>query len=270
MEANALLREWPTWSHANAETVLASPAWRMPVVYDGEETALCLADAPMDDEILLGVKFDDEAHILGIRDAAAFPDLHLLWKRRAELDANLLLALVEKECGALFQMLENAVRREFSVTGVVDAAPAGGRRTFRVNDVSFSLDLSSALTLSLGQIGFLDATHESIRSMTRSAWADYGACEVSEAEIAALAVEDRVVLPEGTPSWSVEAPADGALHVRGREAAQLSFAQFADDDLPPVPPPTALELVRRDRTLAEGEISRIGGLPCFRLTHLHS
>lgn len=271
MDAAQLLREWPTWSHANAEKILASPAWRMPVVFNGAESVMT-ATAEDPEEILLAVKFEDEPHVLGLRDSEVYPDLHLLWSRRAELDRNLLLALIEKECGPLFQMLEDAVRREFSVVGlaegVADSAP---RKSFAVPELGFSLDLSPSLQMLFGKLEYLDVTHESIRSETRPARYRYASVEVSASDLAAIGEGDAVVLPDGADgSWITGLPDDGMTHVCADADVPISFGAFADDELPEPSGEGPVVLVNGGRSVAEGEFSTIGDVRCFRLTRLRS
>ena len=111
MDAVALLKTWPDWEHASLETVLASPAWRMPVRYGETVATLVRAAAVPDDPIALAVTFDGTPAVLALADSALYPDLHLLWSRRADLPSALVLALVEKECGNLFALLEKLFRQ---------------------------------------------------------------------------------------------------------------------------------------------------------------
>ena len=275
VEPDELLRSWPGWQRPSADKVLASPAWRMDVSSARTRDVLTIdgaADAA-GDEIPLKVKLDASEHVLGIRDSASFPDLHLLWAQREKLESNLLLALVEKECGALFVMLEQVFGREFSVVGLAESVPQGARTVFRSSQFAFSLDLSSELRLSLGDMSFLDPRHESIRMMTRPARADYGAFVLDEATVAALGEGDVVPLGANylaTASWALEDFSDGLAHVVSADETSLRFADFADETLPAIEPSAALRLVRNARVLAEGELFKLGDMPCFRLTHMHS
>lgn len=269
---NELVAKWPGWARANAETVLASPAWRMPVMFAGAADALTLTPPP-DDQLFLDVRLGDDRYLLGLADSPSLNDLHLLWAHRAKLDPNLVLALVERECGSLFQMLEDVVRRPFSVTGIAEpAASNAGRLTLRLETgLVFSIDLSPELRSLFGDIANLDPTHESIRSMTRKCRAHYAAVELTDADAASLAVGDVIpFLPEyrAMAEWSLDGFADALTHVCASEETDITFAAFADGRLPAVPPPAALVLVRGGRSLADGEISKIGGAECFRLTHL--
>ena len=96
MDAYELLRKWPAWEKANAATVLASPAWRMPVRFDGRDAKLRIGASPESfDAVRLRVMFDGERHVLDIFDSASFPDLHKLWAKRDALPEEIVLALVE-------------------------------------------------------------------------------------------------------------------------------------------------------------------------------
>ncbi len=266
---------WPTWAKANAETVLASPAWRMPVSYDGRDALLLPggADEPAGGELLLDVAFDDESCTLGLGDAELFPDLHLLWAKREALDQNLLLALAEKECGELFQTLEDALRRQFSVKGFAPPSVLAGKaRRFRLAadgaEIPFSLTLTPALTLEFGRLANLDPAHETIRALERSAWPDYGTLLLTDDELAAARPGDFLLLPEhpAAAEWRILPPADEAIHLRGAEDAMVTFAQLADGKLPPAPAMAAVKLVRGARTLAEVEPAAVGLARALRVT----
>lgn len=272
-QPNELIAKWPGWSRANAETVLASPAWRMPVSFGGAEDALTIAPAP-EGQLFLNVSLDDERHVLGLADSPRLGDLHLLWGRLSELDPNLVLALVEREGSALFQLMEDVVRRQFSVSGVAKApADAAGRMAFRLESGQvFSIDLSPELRNIFGDIAHLDPTHEAIRSMTRKCIAHYAAVEIPDADVDALAEGDVIpLIPEyrAMAEWKTDVFGDSLVHICAAQRTDISFAEFADGRLPAVPPPGALALIRGGRTIADGEISKIGGVECFKLTHLH-
>ncbi|MCQ2388873.1 MAG: hypothetical protein MJ138_04105 [Kiritimatiellae bacterium] len=266
MNAEELLKTWPSWAKANAETMLASPAWRMTVDYDGRRGTLAAAPEGCPVETLdLGVAFEDEECVLGIGDSPSFADLHALWAKREALDRNVLLAVVEKECGSLFQALEDATRKQFSVKGFVSAsAPSAGRRRFRLSvdsvQIDFALDLTPALTLNWGKLEFLDPAHESIRSLERPAWADYVSLMVSADELAALKPGDFLLLPETMPAprWCVEPADDDAVHVVGVGRTQVSFAQLADGNLPEVPPLGQAALVKNGREIGRVTPSAAG------------
>ena len=264
MDALELLKKWPTWEKANAATVLASPAWRMPVKFDGRDASLRLVDAPAErDAISLAVKFDGEEHILGIFDTSRFSDLHLLWQKRDGLPGEIVLALVEKECGVLLQFLEDTVRKELSVEGLRTGEPPVCDKVFLLesggDSIMFSLDVSPAMEIEFGKLDYLDPSHESIRSLRRPAEVEYAVVPLTEDEFSSLAVGDFVIPPEdAVPRWTVEKPIDGQLHVRGAEAGELSFAEMADDALPPVPECETFSIMRFGGKCAVGSRSRVG------------
>lgn len=270
MDAVALLKTWPDWEHASLETVLASPAWRMPVRYGETATTLVRADALPDDAISLAVTFDGTPAVLALADSALYPDLHLLWSRRADLPSALVLALVEKECGNLFALLEKLTRRLFGVTGFADA-PGARSYAFAVAGLpaplAFALDLPAELLPVFGDLACLDPAHPSIRGAVREIRADYGALAVTDDELAALAPGDFLLSPgETAAQWLTAPPADGAAHVLAAAAQTATFAAFADDALPPPPPPAeGLLLVRGGRHYAVLAPDRVGEAAAYRV-----
>lgn len=273
MDARELLKTWPGWSNANAETVLTSAAWRMEVVWKDGRAALTRRDEPLSDMLALRVAFDDEEHVLALGDSELFPDLHLLWSRRADLPREVLLALVERECGDVFQMLEGATKRLFAVRGLADGDIAA-RGVFHLDAgaeaFDFALDLSPALTLTFGERIHLDLAHASIRSLTRPAVPEYAELELDEAECAALAVGDFLLLPEEAACgrWCWERGADGLVHVCGTGVQELSFAQIVDGELPALPPLEDVELVRGERPFARATRARVAAVPALRVVAL--
>ncbi len=271
MDAVALLKTWPDWEHASLETVLASPAWRMPVRYGETAATLVRAAAVPDDPIVLAVTFDGTPAVLALADSALYPDLHLLWSHRAALPPALVLALVEKECGELFALLEKATRRQFGVTGLVPTLPARPY-AFAVEGLSaalaFALELPAELLPVFGDLACLDPAHPSIRGATREIRADYGTLAVTDDELAALASGDFLLCP-GEPvvaRWLTAPPADEAAHVLAAAAQTATFAAFADEALPPPPPPSeGLVLVKNGRPYAALVPDRVGEAAAYRV-----
>lgn len=277
MDARELIGGWPVIGTLPAAGILAHPAWRLSVDCGGASADL-FAVAPsetLSDELLVSVSLDGEPHVLGIADSAAFPDLHLLWSRRSELPDALVVALVEKEAGDLLQTVENVVRMELKVIGLVAAAETGARpprRAFRLSaggaEMSFSLDLPPETVQTLGVLDNLDTEHDAIRSLTRNVRAEYAAVPVADADIASLAVGDCLLLSGNAPSWVTEVPADDRLHVCSSGDETFTFAQFADETLPPVPPASALTLFRRGAPFAEAAPTTVGEAPAVKVTTL--
>ena len=110
MKPLEILSELPQWAKATANNLLASPAWAMPCRL-GEQNCTMRLDALRPSETLdLLVRLGAEEHVLGLCDSENLGELHAVWPTRAEVPEPVLLALVEKECGMLLQLIENAVR----------------------------------------------------------------------------------------------------------------------------------------------------------------
>lgn len=264
MDARELLKTWPEWQRAGTETVLASPAWRMPVRVNGTVAAMTTAE-PVDDLLVLDVTLDGEAHRLALADTPAYPDLHLLWARRAELPEPLLLALAEKECGGVFGLVESAARRMLAVKGL--ARESGALRFFSVSVAEdgfvFGLDVTPDLAATLGRLDYIDPAHPAVRASTRPARAVLGRLELSEEELAALAPGSFLLLPEAfggdarwVPADELETAENLSLAVPGD--VELSFGAFADEAFPPIPESAAFELLRGGRVLVRCEAARVG------------
>ena len=264
MDALELLRTWPGWTNAGAETVLASPAWRLSVRVGEESGQLRLGADPLEDTIDLDVTLDGEPHVLSLADSPLYPDLHLLWGTRAGLPPEVLLALVERECGNLFFMLENSTRRMFGVKGLASAPSSSARRmdvTLSAGGLSFALDLPPDIRTLWGRLENLDASHPEIRALSRSARVDYCSLMLTDEERASMALGDHLLVPESfadTQKWIVDAPSDDALHLCSPTSREVSFAEFADDSLPSIPDPDTLSLVLGEQTLHACSLSHLG------------
>lgn len=246
MDALELLKSWPGWRNAGAEMVLASPAWRLPVRFGSETGLMTVSGEVSQDPILVDITLDGEAHQLAIADSPRYLDLHLLWSRRSLLPENLLLALVEKECGSVLQLIENVTRRQVALKGL--ASVAVELRPFDVTGTSsfqFAIDLTPDLVSLLGRIERLDTDHEAIRTLTRPAVVRYGTVPLTDEEVSALSVGDYLLLPEGfgaEAAWmSVEDQAEATDAsesvgtVFSSETVALTFAEFAEEKYPAVP-----------------------------------
>lgn len=274
MNAFDTLKTWPGISEASAEEIFAHPAWAMPCQWGDERCVLRRAAAKPRDVIGLAITLDGEAHFLGLGNRETFADLHDLWNRKAELPPALVLALVEKECGELLQLIENAVRRQVGVTGLDDPEKRSLGVAFEVVSLadgavraSFVLDVRPSTVRTFGQLRFLDAAHGSVREMTRGALAVYAAFELPPEEISGLAAGDYLLLPElereGGGEWKSSLPDDSRLRVVSRDETQMPFAAFADGDMPPVPLPSALELRCGSKVVARGRFGALCSSPAF-------
>ena len=252
-------------------------------------------DATLPSETLdLLVRFGEEEHVLGLRDSESLQELHAVWPTRADMPEPILLALVEKECGTLFQLLENAVRRQLSIVGLASAplAPDAHALLAQVYSadgapvVSFSLSSSPALVAALGQLRFLDAKHPAVRDGALSAEVEFATFALPAADLAALAPGDALLLPEiGTvpprrivdgrflagENGVVDWKDDGALRVIAAEPAALTVGELLDlatnDAASPAPQPLLanmpLRLVRFGKTLASGRLCVLGAQQAF-------
>ena len=201
----------------------------------------------------------------------------------------ILLALVEKECGPLFQLLENAVRKQLRLVGLAPLTQSPERDLFLCVSASqseesaadplvFSLTRTSTVVAAFGVLRNLDLAHDAIRSQTLTAAVDYAAFALSDADRASLALGDALTLPEiGTvaPRLVVDGrfviddngvqpfAADALAHVRAAADRTLTLgAVFDATETPPARPdaqPGAqLRLLRSGKTVATGRLDRLG------------
>ena len=281
MSANELIEKWPGIAGAEAAAIFGMDAWAMPVGYNGNDATL-VKDATRERDVIgLEIRFDAERHFLALAVSDAYPELSKIWTERTKLPDEIVLALVEKECGALFQTLENAARRQVSVIGLADREAAKAEnvkaQAFALRDTAgetvcdFSLSMSPALLAEFGRVENLDANHESIRALTRPARAEYAAFSLTEDELKGLAPGDCLLLPEigaEAPKWVTETPEDDLVHVLSATTAELAFADFADDSLSEPPAATTLVLLRKGRVFAEGRLARLGEQSAFAVEGL--
>lgn len=273
-DALELLRDWPTWKKAGAAKVLASPAWRFRVMLADEERWIVNAAEEGDpDRMWVELAFEDERHVLGISDSEMFPNLHLLWAKRDRLPAEVRMALVEKECGSLLQMLEDLFRKQLSIVGFAEGEGDRKTRAFELQGevgfgdetaIRFAVDLSPAMELELGRVENLDTGHESIRGMVRDAEAEYA--EFALPEDATVSPGDMLLLPDESESrWLTDVPADdGAVRVLADRTLSLTFAELVDG-LPPVPESETFKIVRAGETVATAVRSNVGTHPAFKI-----
>ena len=253
--------------------ILSHPAWGIPVQWNGE-AAVLRADAEVPAETLnLSVRLGEESCVLGLVPSPATPELAKLFPARDQVPPPILLAVAEKEAGPLFQMLENALRRELSVQGLAEA-PAEAARAFGVGDITFTLTLTDALIRELGDLKRLDCAHPSIAETKVSMEVEYAVFDLSAEEESGLAPGDYLLLPE----MSAEKPGrmlrpgtqpPDRLRVVAAERAEVPFATALEDDLRCAPVGTDdLALMRGDRRIASGRLSKLGEQPAFAVEAL--
>lgn len=283
----------PRGVDATPAAILASSAFAMPCRLGDEPAALCLNAVRPSDTLALSVCFGDEPHTLALARSSRFAELDAIWDVRADVPDVLLLALVERACGPLFQLLENAVRRQMRLVGLAGATAADAAAlSFRVADVAFTLSRSDTLVAALGTLRNLDPADATLRAVALSAEAEYAAFALSDADGAGLAPGDAVLLPElgaCTPRLVVDGrfvadatgvvpyreTADGdvrpPVRVRAARPSTLTLGELFDaaegglrpDGIAALADADALRLVRDGRTLATGSLGRVGDQAAF-------
>ena len=292
MKSLEILQTLPKWAKARPEQVLDSLAFAMPCRLGDASATLRHEAFEATDTLDLAVLFGDEPHMLRIARAARFAELDKIWESRADVPEPILLALAEKDCGALFQLLENVVRRQFKIVSLA-AESAGGDTTsacgFRVEDVFFSLSRSDTVVAALGNLRHLDLSHPALRAETLSAETEYAAFVLSAADLASLAVGDALLLPEigSLPARLVvdgrfvadgngvsPFANDGRCRVVAVEPRTVTLGELFDAaegfaaegvlvevGVPPVQTP--LRLVLSGREIARGRLDRLGDQNAF-------
>ena len=197
-----LLSSLPPFRDWSPAEILASPAWAMPCRLGSEEGRLVCDGALLPaDPLRLAVRFADEPATLALADSPLFPELHALWSARADVPAPILLALVEKECGPLLQLLENAAGRQLAVDGLADGEAVDGkafslRRATGEELCSFALALPPAVLESFGALRNLDVAHAAVRDAAFPAGVQLAAPTLSSADLESVAPGDHLLLPE--------------------------------------------------------------------------
>ena len=253
-----LLSSLPPFRDWTPAEILASPAWAMPCRLGSEEGRIVSEGALLPaDPLRLAVRFADDPATLCLADSPLFPELHALWPSRADVPAPILLALVEKECGPLLQLLENAAGRQLAIDGLVEEpAPEGDDSSLVTRHsslgearpfallrssgealCSFALTLPHSLREAFGQPRNLDTAHPSLRDREYPAVVQLAEPTLSATDLASLAPGDHLLLPEieaATPGDSGDTPdrlscPSATLLVDNRLAASTSgLAPWSD------------------------------------------
>ncbi len=299
MKPFEVLAALPAWSAASPAALLDSPAWAMPCRLGDDPCSLRLdADLPAE-TLRLAVRLGGDPLAIGLADTPRHPELHALWPTRSEVPEAVLLALAERECGPLFQLLENSLRRQLAVESLLpgDASPAAAPTlSARLLDpageeiLAFTLSRTPAVEAAWGQLRFIQTSHPAVRDAVLPADTEYAAFTLPPADLATLAPGDALLLPELAPDSP--APAAPRLVVDRRFALSSSVepwtdtdqlrvladpgstatvgalldAASADEPPPPLPVPpegAPLRLVRGTRTLAAGRLEHLGPTPAF-------
>lgn len=296
MKTSEILATLPGWADATPAKLLAHPAWTLPCRFGDDQASMRLDAIRPADTLDVLVRFEKEDHVLGIADSASFPELHAVWASKSDMPEPVLLALLEKECGPLFQLLENAVRRQLTVVSLAKAPAAEGESlAARVSSggtdfAVFTLTNSPMVTGTLGLLRNIDATHQSVRSMQLPGELELAAFALSSSDMPSTG--DALLLPEidlaaasapvrlivdgrfaaqaetGLTHWAD----DGRWRVLRAEGVSVAFgdiADFAEGTTPWAGSPAlaplgavatglALNLTRNGHTVASGRLVRLG------------
>ena len=282
MKPHEILSMLPQWSDAAPEALLDSPAWAMPCRLGDATATLRKADVRPGDTLNLSVSLEGERHVLAIADSPRFADLHALWASRTDVPEQIVLAIVERECGDLLQLVENAVRRQLKIEGI-DSGDLEPRTLFaQVEDVVFGLTRSSMVESALGQLRFVDCAHQTIRDVALPCETELASFVLSAADLASLAVGDALLLPEvGTvpPRLVVDGrfvvdengvvpfKDDGRLRVASAEPQTMTLGELFDRAQSPVAEkaasPAQIRLVASGRAVAYGRLDNLASQPAF-------
>lgn len=283
MKPYEIISSLPQWSGLGADAIVDSPAFAMPCRLGEESATLVLGAMPPVDAIALSVLLDDDPHVLSLGRSTRFKELDAVWESRADVPEPVLLALVEKDAGELFQLVENAVHRRLKLVGLAATDSPDARMLFaQVADVAFALTRSAAVTAAIGKLRNVDCAHESIRSVALPAVTEYAAFALASSEVAGLAVGDAVLLPEleSSPARLVVdgrfvVDAEGVSRYDAGELAHVVDATSKDVllgdlfDAAETPravdakPSGPLKLVVGAKAVAAGRLDRLGDQPAF-------
>mgnify|MGYP003318607796 CR=1 FL=1 len=277
MKSFELIESLAVFRRMTPAEILAHPAWRLPLTWQESESFLRSDAVAPAEAIWLNVRFEKEECALGLVPSPEFPDLSALFPIRDQVPQAIILAVIEKEVGPLFQALENTMRREFAVVGLREEGAPAESTAFRVTDgdgedrASFALSFTPALVADLGRLDFLDAGHDSIAAMRVKGEMVFAEFDLTDAEIAALKVGDHLLLPELAEDTPGAFCPDDQLRVdRVRVAAskpvELAFADIvAGAEGMRSAPVDDLTLALGARRIASGRRVTLGEQPALAI-----
>lgn len=294
MKPFEILTALPQWTGVAPDAILDAPAFSMQCRLGEETMSVRHADVlpAVSEMIALSVFFGDEPHALLIARSPRFTELDKIWDARSDLPEPILLALVEKDCGPFFQMLENAVRRQMRLAGLLESAGGDGLVFLRAsapgsgdgdeNAVDFGLTRSAAVVSAFGVLRNLDLSHESIRSLPLSAELEYASFALPYEDRASLAPGDALLLPEigstearlivdrrfvANSSGVAPFKDDGRLRVVAPETRAMTLGELFDRAENPAEEkpesPSQLKLAAMGKTVAAGYFGQVASSPAF-------
>ena len=287
MKPLEILSAIPKWAGAKPVQIVGSPAFALSCRLGDESAVLKLGAVEGGDTLGLDILFGSESHALAISRSPRFPELDRIWDSRTDVPDQILLALVEKECGVLFQALENAVRRQLRLVGLANpSAGSEARMLFaQVADISFALTRSNTVVTAFGSLRNIDLSHPDIRGESLLAAAEYAAFALPPADLASIAVGDAILIPEINtvqPRLVVDGRFvvdgtgvspfldDGLFRIVAEESRTVTLGEVFDAAegsagglMVEGEPPSQLRLVHGGKTLAHGRLDRLGDQPAF-------
>ena len=220
-----ILSAIPKWKSAAPSQIVDSPAFAAACRLGETPETLRLGAVEGGDTLNLSILFGDIPHVIRLSRSPRFQDLDKVWDSRADVPAPVLLALVEKECGALFQMLENVVRRQLRLVGLADVAGSDAQMLFaQVSDISFALTRSDVVVTALGILRNLDVSNAELRGETFPADEEHAVFALSAADMASLDVGDALLLPE------IDGVSSRLVVDRRFVVDETGVSPFSDDD----------------------------------------
>ena len=261
------------------DQVMTHPAWSYPVPWGGGMAMLKADGMRPAETVELDVAFEKSVCRLGLAPSPALPDFSKLFGVRDAVPPSILLAVVEKEAGPLFQTLENAVRKEFSVKGLAAADGEGDVAPwcFRLVDASgadvltFTLSQTADVRGAFGNLVCLDCAHPSISECSLTGEIEFATFDLADEEVAGLAPGDHLLLPEMLD----EKP--GRVLLPGQEDAarcrvvastpiRVLFSDVVEGtEAMRSPTVDDLTLVKGGCRLASGRLTKLGEQPAFAI-----
>lgn len=292
MKPYEILAALPEWSQVGPEKIVESPAWAMPCRLGEKNVTMRFGALLPADSLNLAVKFDGEDNTLSIAVSPFFHELHAIWGVHGDVPDAIILALVEKECGALLQLVENAVRKQLKIVGLGEE-PQGGSAGRLVAELSvegeepiiFAFNSTASIATSLGILRYIDLSHPAVRETALPAKIEYAVFTLTAAELAGLAQGDALLLPEtatiaprlivdgrfamtqdGVEPWSD----DGRLRAVAAEETTVKLGELLDAAVGTPPAERAmptdnapLALLRGGKVVASGRFSSLAEQKAF-------
>ncbi len=277
MKSLELLKQLDNFAKTPAQ-ILAHPAWRRRVQFDGTEAFLQVAPTAPAETFNLKIRFGKAESVLALAPSPAFPEFSSLFPTREQVPFPVLMAIIEKEAGALFQLLEDAVRQELTIQNPTDELAESAICFALVTPdgttaLRFSLQPTPELLANFGTLENLDCSHPSIANLELPADIEYALFDLTAEEQAGLAPGDCLLLPE----MAQEMPGRIVLHgfsdqnrlrVTAAAPTTVKFSEITAETGDMRCPATGtddLVLSLADVKLASGRLVKLGDQPAFQL-----